>query len=481
MRISVTKSVTLLLVLVLLVASCMILAKPVSSDSAVQNSWTEKAPMPSQYSGDEAAVVNGTIYLIGVVPFGHPNSITIRSNSFAYDPSTDTWTAIASMPTPRESFSVATYDNKIFVMGGFEIDEGISCSVNEVYDPSTNTWSTAASMPISTAEAQADTVDDKIYVMGGTGGPAYTTVNETQIYDPNMDSWSTGVSMPYPVTAASSAVVDSTIYVFGGFDEYLASEQNPSAAFLHTTQIFNAITDAWSLGALNSGLGTDQGAGATIGVKAPKRVYIFGGFPGGPMSISPPGYPPGYSNLVSVYNPASNSWATGASMPYPAAGPAVAVANDVFYVIGGGQGNVTNEQYSPIGYGTPDPSYVLEHIPANITLLSPLNHQTYNDSTVPLVFTVNKLLTLASYSLDGGQNITITGNSTIRNVTNGLHSIAVYANDTFGNIGASETVSFTVAKPESFPERFVVFASIAVAVVVGAGFLIYFKKRKYKA
>jgi N-acetylneuraminic acid mutarotase len=475
-----SKGLALVLVLLLLTGSAL-MVEPVSSASAVQNSWKEKAPMPSQYSGDEAAVVNGTIYLIGVVPFGHPNSITIRSNSFAYNPSTDTWTAIVSMPTPRESFSVTTYDNKIFVMGGFEIDEGTSCSVNEVYDPSTNTWSTAASMPISTAEAQANTVDGKIYVMGGTGGPAYTTVNETQIYDPTTDSWSIGVPMPYPVTLASSAVVDNTIYVFGGVDEYLGSRQSPSAQFVHITQIFNTLTSTWSLGATNPGIGTDQGAGATTGAMAPKQIYIFGGFPSGPIVMNPPGYPPGYSNMTLAYNPTSNSWATSASMPYPAAGPAVAVVNDVFYVIGGGrQGNLTNEQYIPIGYGTPDPSYVLEHSPPEISLLSPLN-QTYNDSTVPLVFTVDKLFTWVSYSLDGQQNITIAGNDTLTNVTNGLHSITVYANDSFGNIGASETITFNVAKPELSPAAPVAGTSIAVAVVC-VGFIFYFRKhRSYRS
>jgi N-acetylneuraminic acid mutarotase len=462
-----SKGLALVLVLVFLAAS-IVVVKPVSSASAMENSWTKKVSMPSLYgsAGNEVAVVKGTVYIFGV-----PTNLITKMSNYAYDPRTDTWTEITPMPTPRVSFSVATYDNKIYVMGGFEINAATSCSVNEVYNPSTDTWSTAASMPISTAEAQADTVDGKIYVMGGTGGPAYTTVNETQIYEPTTDSWSIGVSMPYPVTMASSAVVDAAIYVFGGVDEYLGSQQNTAARFLHTTQIFNTVTNTWSLGAPYSGVGTDQGAGATVGVMAPKQICVFGGFPSGPITIG------ASSNVVSVYNPASNSWATGAHMPYPAAGPAVAVVNDVFYVIGGGQGSVANEQYTPIGYGTPDPSYVLEHVPANVSLISPLN-QTYNDSAVPLVLTLDKPVIWICYSLDEKQNVTVTGNSTISGLTSGLHNVTVYVEDAFGNESASETMAFTV-NLEPFPTTIVATASAASVGIIGIGSLIYFKRHKH--
>ncbi len=80
------------------------------------------------------------------------------------------------------------------------------------------------------------------------------------------------------------------------------------------------------------------------------------------------------------------------------------------------------------------------------------------------------------YSLDGKQNITITGNSTIAKMANGLHSITVYANDTYGNMGYSQTVTFKVSLA-NFPNETVVI-SIAVAVLVVISLLTYFKKRK---
>jgi hypothetical protein len=84
------------------------------------------------------------------------------------------------------------------------------------------------------------------------------------------------------------------------------------------------------------------------------------------------------------------------------------------------------------------------------------------------------------YSLDGEKNISITGNSTITNLTNGFHGITVYANDTSGNMGTSETINFTTVKQELFPSASIAIVSVVIAVVVVvAGLLVYFKKHKH--
>jgi hypothetical protein len=120
----------------------------------------------------------------------------------------------------------------------------------------------------------------------------------------------------------------------------------------------------------------------------------------------------------------------------------LAAVNDVLFRIGGyniqTSCSVTpsnsNEQYLPIGYGTPDPSYLLEITPPKISVLSPLN-QMYNESSVSLVFTADKTVNWTSYNLDGQQNITFSGNTNLTDFSNGMHNITVYAQDTFGNIG----------------------------------------------
>jgi parallel beta-helix repeat protein len=115
-------------------------------------------------------------------------------------------------------------------------------------------------------------------------------------------------------------------------------------------------------------------------------------------------------------------------------------------------------------------------VPPTISVLSPVN-QVYNESSVSLVFTVDKSVNWAGYSLDGKQNVTITGNSTVANLTNGLHSITVYANGTFGNVGASQTITFTIAKPQPFPTATVAAVSGAIVAVACVGLILYVRGR----
>ena len=102
---------------------------------------------------------------------------------------------------------------------------------------------------------------------------------------------------------------------------------------------------------------------------------------------------------------------------------------------------------------------------------------------ISLNFSASKPVVWTGYSLDGEENITIEGNTTLNGLTTGSHNITVYAKDTSGNIGASETFKFEVA-PESIlaevseplPTLTVVAVSVVVLVSVVSGLLVYHKK-----
>lgn len=59
---------------------------------------------------------------------------------------------------------------------------------------------------------------------------------------------------------------------------------------------------------------------------------------------------------------------------------------------------------------------------------------------IPLTFTVNETTPWIGYSLDRQENVTITGNTTLTDLSYGIHSVTIYANDTAGNMGSSETI-----------------------------------------
>jgi len=81
--------------------------------------------------------------------------------------------------------------------------------------------------------------------------------------------------------------------------------------------------------------------------------------------------------------------------------------------------------------------------PPKIQILSPCN-MTYATSSVPLTFTINKVASWIGYSLDGQANVTISGNSTLTALQDGTHYVVVYANDTCGTMGSSNTVYFAI-------------------------------------
>ena len=102
---------------------------------------------------------------------------------------------------------------------------------------------------------------------------------------------------------------------------------------------------------------------------------------------------------------------------------------------------------------------------------------------IPLTYTVSEPASWIGYSLDGQANVTITENTTLTGLFDGSHSLTVYAKDTDGNTGASETIYFSIMiiigdpqEPEPFPTTLAVAATAIIAIAAVAGYL--FLKRK---
>jgi len=86
-----------------------------------------------------------------------------------------------------------------------------------------------------------------------------------------------------------------------------------------------------------------------------------------------------------------------------------------------------------------------ELIPPTIDLIYPVS-ATYDVTSIPLNFTVSEATSWIGYSLDGAANVTITGDTLLTGLSLGSHNIIVYANDTDGNMGASDRVYFKIAE-----------------------------------
>jgi len=130
--------------------------------------------------------------------------------------------------------------------------------------------------------------------------------------------------------------------------------------------------------------------------------------------------------------------------------------------------------------------FTVDTTPPRISIRAPLD-RTYNATDVPLNFIVREPVSWMGYSLDGQANVTITGNTTLSELSYGSHNLTVYANDIAGNTGYSKTIYFSIAQKkgpkqpepeqsEPFPTW--IAATIVLITVFGAGLLLYFGKIK---
>jgi hypothetical protein len=179
----------------------------------VMNTWTTLAPMPTARAGAAAAAVDNNIFVIGgrlSAPGacgGGPYLATVEK----YDVDTNTWSAVAPLPSARSDLAAVAHGGKIFVFGGCA---GPVTSEVDMYDPQTNTWTTGlAPMPTPRASLAVGHSGQSVYAIGGWNGSALS-VNE--VYNIAGNSWSTNTPMPTARLEAGTRSHGGRIYVVGG-------------------------------------------------------------------------------------------------------------------------------------------------------------------------------------------------------------------------------------------------------------------------
>ena len=436
--------------------STLLMTEPIYAITPMENTWETLAPMQQARAKLGVVAANGSIYAIGGTvgsglypPDGGQSSASCVGTNEEYNISTNSWSFKAPMPTARDDFAIAEYQGKIYCIGGHISNYQepaadyywgpVMTTVNEVYDIATNTWETKAPMPVAGIKTEGAVVDGQILVKGL--GPGY-------LYNPVNDSWSNSTAAPF--FSWRQNVYDATNWI----------QINVNNKTVNTDMQFGA-------------------AAQTSGVNASKLVYVMGIQSGFPI-------PP---KVNEVYNPVTDTWSKETAMPTLRQDFGLAVFNDVIYAIGGyvqvtvngrWAPSAANERYLPIGYGNPDPSYLLEHTPPAVSLQTPQN-LTFQNSTVPLYFSIDKNTSWIGYSLDGDQNVTVTSNITLTTLQVGQHNVTIYANDTYGNIATPQTITFTVAKPV-VPFLTPVIIAIAVPIVmVGSIGILFFRRHRKTA
>jgi N-acetylneuraminic acid mutarotase len=250
-----------------------------------------------------------------------PTGPTLRAATAAAGP----WTDVADYPTGVMDPAVASYDGKVYAVGGYDGTDELQGA--NVFDPATNTWSAIAALPEPLQAASAGFLGDTLYVMGGWNefGPSA----HAYAYDLATDTWSRVADLPSAVAAAGTAVIDGKLYMVGGCT-------GTCGAATAAVYSYDPGNDSWTR---EPDYPVAVAYTACGGVTA--KVVCAGGVAGSSIKST-------YS-----YTPGAAGWTQDADLPVDAWGAAAASANGRLEVIGGAIDNgaeVTNQGF---GY---DPS-----------------------------------------------------------------------------------------------------------------------------
>lgn len=157
----------------------------VQSYQPSSDTWTLRTPMPVARSEFGLATVDGLVYAIGgnILVYTETESLSFATNilntsgpnagitsalASVYNPATDQWHDVASLPEPRAAMAVAVRNGEIYVIGG--LDNWFKGTVQDsvyVYNPQTNLWSTMTPIITARSGVRAIGVNEAIYVLGG--------------------------------------------------------------------------------------------------------------------------------------------------------------------------------------------------------------------------------------------------------------------------------------------------------------------------
>jgi hypothetical protein len=270
--------------------------------AVTSNTWQQRAKMPS----DRRFVTTATVGTSGGGSFLYAiGGQSVNATQFcsgglskvqAYDGNSNTWSTKAPLPLPLMASLAGTINGKIYVAGGCSSTVRPRDEVWE-YDVATNRWTTKAFAPISLPSPVGAVLANKLYLFDqcswdacfwdpdATGLEQYTFFG---FYDPATNRWTRRPLPPQGVWPIEAATFNGKLYFLdaGG-----------------RVHIYNPTSGAWATGARRSEQEIVQVTTAVVGGK----WHVVGR-----QRTSSGGAGAGF---LSVYNPATNTWANRAAPP----------------------------------------------------------------------------------------------------------------------------------------------------------------------
>jgi len=175
--------------------------------------WTSRTPMPS--GTERGASVVGAIEGAIVVAGGLRDGAAVTDVS-RYLIAGDTWEPLDPLPAARDHACGGVLAGVLVVAGGRQAD--IASTSPQVHALESTGWTARADMITGRGGTACGVVADRLIVVGGEGNPDASTgvFPQVESYDPVADAWTSLGTMPTPRHGMAAAVVGATLHVPGG-------------------------------------------------------------------------------------------------------------------------------------------------------------------------------------------------------------------------------------------------------------------------
>ncbi len=369
------------------------------------------------------------------------------------------WTQIAPLPKPYYSiYGAVALNGNVYFLG---------YGMAERYDPKTNLWTSITPIPTSndwpTGGGMVTVCENKIYVIGLPHEP-------THVYDPTTNTWANRSSIPDWLTGRKANTVNNKIYVIGG-----ATFSQGIIFTSGTNYLYDPTKDSWMTMAPIP-VPVEGYASAVLDDK----IYLIGG---GTETSSPIDA----SNLVQIFDPKTNIWSNGTSIPIGVSGAGACatsglLASKGIYVVGGTttvSGGWLSMDYED--YYKTNLNQVYDPETGNWSKAAPIPDKRLSLSLV----NVNDLL-YAIGGQNGTEDIEVTERSNKTQVMELFASTKAQSTWQYNPIGHSlpkeqesdGNVSDSDVSSESFPWLPISVVSVVIAVVVVVSGAVFLKKSR---
>ncbi|MGW0086580.1 carboxypeptidase regulatory-like domain-containing protein [Streptomyces sp. NPDC003393] len=204
--------------------------------------WSPIASLPERLEASASGFIGDTLYIAG----GFNDGSGTSTHTYAYHPDTDKWTQLADMPAGAAGAGSAVVDGQLYVIGG--CTDGRTCSPTssvESYDPGSNTWTKAPDYPTALTFAACGGVNAEVVCAGGSG---FTSLTSTYAYSPGAGGWTAKADMPVDAWGAASTTANGKLEVMGGAINDGTEVTNQGFAYDPDTNTWSPLPNSNSAG-----------------------------------------------------------------------------------------------------------------------------------------------------------------------------------------------------------------------------------------